>query len=143
MGRRRLAGTLLLAIALVASCSSSGSPAPSTSLRLDGTDSDGGQFELTVVAPAGLVTGGQSLPRPPDSSDVGYALDADGRGLVVWWLGLPCQDRPVIILSDATDAVTIQVENGPRRQGVCPMNEVQFTVLLRLAREFPRAEPAT
>jgi hypothetical protein len=108
-------------------------------LQVSGTNSDGGEFELTVVDAARVVTGAQSLSRPGGLSDQGVKLNADSRGVLVWWPGLPCEDRPTIAVSSNSDTVTIEIDNGPSRGEVCSHNEVQFTVQLTFNKDFARA----
>jgi hypothetical protein len=48
--------------------------------------------------------------------------------------GIPCEDHPVITVRPASTAATITIDNGRRRDEVCSMNEVQFTVRVDLAR---------
>jgi hypothetical protein len=94
----------------------SGSQVASGALQVNGANSDGGEFILTVVDTAHLVTDGQSLPRPGDLPDRGVTVDADGRGILVWWPGQPCEDHPVITVRAAYDAIAVQVDNGPLRE---------------------------
>ena len=141
-GRFLILLPLLAALLLVAGCArfGPGSPPASNSLQVAGTSSEGTQFELTVVDPDSLVTGGQTLSRPGGTSDRGVQLDADGQGVLVWWPGLLCEEHPLITLSSEADTLKIKLENGPRNEGVCQMNEVQFTVQLRLASDNSSAE---
>jgi hypothetical protein len=129
---------LLACLFLVTACGQL--PGQSGPLQITGTDSDGGQFELTIIGPADLVTAAQSLTRPGGLSDEGVQLDADGRGALIWWSGVPCENHPSIEVSGASATVRIDIDRGPPSGDACSHNEVQFTVQLDFSKAFAAAE---
>lgn len=131
----------LLLAAFVAACTGDeGSEINRGSIRITGSNSDGGQFELTVVDEGHLVAAAASRTRPDGLPDEGAQLEGDGRTALVWWPGIPCEANPTITVTGTSDRVLFEVDDGPQRAGACSMNEVQLTIRLSLREPFSSAE---
>ena len=96
-----------------------------------------GGLEAADVVPAEST--GISLTNP--ETEAIAADEADDQALFVAWVGLPCEDRPRLQLSEADSELVVDLDKGPQREGEpCPFYPHYFA--LRLVFSHPVAVDA-
>jgi hypothetical protein len=122
--KRRLSLLLVLLPLAVAACAGT----------VEGTNTIGQAFELTIVDPQGLVRTASNLQPDGDPTALPdlpvQALD-DPNAVSVTWSGRPCQRRPTLTVSVA-DPLTIELNLGPRVTDFCEAMGVGYGVRLVL-----------
>lgn len=110
---------------------------------VDGTNTSGQAFQLTIVDPQGLVLSASSLtPEEESLGDTGDGIHplADPNSIWVTWIGPPCEPRPNLEISQAEgDPLTIELDRGPRESPCEPM-ETGYGVALILKRPVEIAD---
>lgn len=99
-------------------------------------------FTAMIVDQTGVVDSAEVVPAASSGIDLtnpdmeAIALDrADEQAFFVAWVGLPCEDRPGILIGEAGSQLVVELDRGPQREGeACPHYPHYFALRLQLRR---------
>jgi hypothetical protein len=145
VGRRPLALLVTITMVLAACTGQGGTPTVSTTtpypVWADETpDPSPVNASVTIDAlspsltdTSGLLTGVDVVPPLIPFSE-GIEPDAStDRGLLVSWLGTPCELQPVVVGSGSAHGLDIVIHRGPVEAGECPASAIGRTLRLQLS----------
>lgn len=132
MARRLpLGATAVLALAMLAGCSSAGG-VPTYTTAYPPRAAGDKPLPISLIDQTGLVTGIFAAPDAAASGDPGSleALPGPGNRLRVNWLGEMCDDRVTMVLNSLGEDFQVVIHNHPRfaAGALCEAGGVPLTV---------------
>lgn len=99
-------------------------------------------YTATILDKAGSVESAEVVPAASTGINLtnpeleAIAVDrADEQAIFVAWVGLPCEDRPGILIREADTQLVVELDRGPQREGeACPHYPHYFALRMQLNR---------
>lgn len=123
-------------LVLLTACGTPASTPPS--LVVQGLTNEDLLYTATIVDESGDLDGAEAVPAESTGISLSnpameaIAADrADDRAIYVAWVGLPCEDRPRLRITEDDSELIVELDKGPQREGeACPFYPHYFALRL-------------